>query len=124
MSYLAVKVGSTAPCGGQRELVMDAVELKRLLISVTRLTSGQKAELLAALNAGGHGEEVRAILESRLIETPACPHCDGAWIVRNGSASGLQRYKCHTCRRTFNTLSKSMGSESFVYKSMGSESFV
>jgi len=42
---------------------MDAVELKRLLISVTRLTSGQKAELLAALNAGGHGEEVRAILE-------------------------------------------------------------
>ena len=105
MSYLAVKVGSTVPCGGQRELVMDAVELKRLLISVTRLTSGQKAELLAALNAGGHGEEVRAILESRLIETPACPHCDGAWIVRNGSASGLQRYKCHTCRRTFNTLS-------------------
>ena len=83
---------------------MDAVELKRLLISVTRLTSGQKAELLAALVGAGHDEQVRSILESRLVETPACPHCNGAWIVHNGSASGLQRYKCRTCRRTFNTL--------------------
>jgi transposase-like protein len=84
---------------------MHTAELKRLVISVTRLTSGQKAELLAALDAGGRDEEVRLILESRLIETQACPHCNGAWIVRNGSASGLQRYKCRTCCRTFNTLS-------------------
>lgn len=83
---------------------MNTAEVKRLLISVTRLTPGQKAELLAALNAGGHDEVVRSILESRLVETPACPHCNGAWIVHNGSASGLQRYKCRTCRRTFNTL--------------------
>lgn len=27
-------------------------------------------------------------------------------IVRNGSASGLQRYKCRACQRTFNALSK------------------
>ena len=83
---------------------MNTAEVKRLLISVTRLTPGQKAELLAALNAGGHDEVVRSILESRLVETPACPHCNGAWIVHNGSASGLRRYKCRTCRRTFNTL--------------------
>jgi len=83
---------------------MNTAEVKRLLISVARLTPGQKAELLAALNAGGHDEVVRSILESRLVETPACPHCNGAWIVHNGSASGLQRYKCRTCRRTFNTL--------------------
>ena len=83
---------------------MKAAELKRLLISVTRLTSGQKAELLAVLDAGGHDDEVRSILESRMIETRVCPHCHGAWVVCNGSASGLQRYKCRTCRRTFNTL--------------------
>jgi transposase-like protein len=83
---------------------MNAAELKRLLISVARLTSIQKVELLAALNASGHDEEVRSILESRLVETPICPHCNGAWIVLNGSASGMQRYKCRTCRRTFNTL--------------------
>ena len=84
---------------------MDAAELKRLLISVTRLTLGQRAELLAALDAGGHDEEVRSLVESRLIQTLACPHCNGIWVVRNGSASGLQRYKCRTCRRTFNALS-------------------
>lgn len=44
------------------------------------------------------------MVESRLVETPACPHCAGTRIVHNGSASGLQRYKCRTCRRTFNTL--------------------
>lgn len=48
---------------------MDASELKALLTSLTRLTLGQKAELLAALAAGGHDKEVRSLLESRLIES-------------------------------------------------------
>ena len=56
---------------------MNAAELKSLLISVTRLTSGQKAELLTALDAGEHGEDVRSILKWRLIEKWACPHCKG-----------------------------------------------
>ena len=84
---------------------MKAAELKRLLISVAQLSPGQRAELLAALNAGGQDQEVRLLLESRLVEQRACPHCHGSWIVRNGSASGLQRYKCRACRRTFNALS-------------------
>lgn len=84
---------------------MDAAELKRLVASVSRLTLGQKAKLLAALQTDGHEEEVCALLESRLIQTPACPHCHGSWIVRNGSASGLQRYKCRACTRSFNALS-------------------
>lgn len=83
---------------------MKAAELKRLLDSVARLTMGQKADVLEALHAGGDDAEVRSIAESRLMQTPACPHCEGGWIVRNGSASGLQRYKCRACRRTFNTL--------------------
>jgi transposase-like protein len=84
---------------------MNAAELKGLLVAVTRLTLGQKAELLAALNAVGSDEEVRLLLESRLTETPACAHCHGVRVVCNGSASGLQRYKCRTCCRTFNALS-------------------
>ena len=83
---------------------MKAAELKRLLDSVARLTMGQKADVLEALHAGGDDAEVRSIAESRLMQTPACPHCEGGWIVRNGSASGLQRYRCRACRRTFNTL--------------------
>jgi transposase-like protein len=105
MSYLPVKVDLVVPCGGHQEPVMDAPELKRLLESVASLTMGQKAQLLAALGAAGQDEKVRALLESRLIQTPACPHCSGSWIVRNGSASGLQRYKCRACGRSFNALS-------------------
>ena len=50
-------------------------------------------------------EQVRLLLESRLIEQRACPHCNGSRIARNGSASGLQRFKCQACGRTFNALS-------------------
>jgi transposase-like protein len=85
-------------------MAMKVAELKRLLDSMARLTAAQKTDVLEALNAGGGDAEVRSIAESRLVQTPACPHCKGGWIVRNGSASGLQRYKCRACRRTFNTL--------------------
>ena len=85
---------------------MDAAELKVLLRSVTRLTPCQKTELMSALAAGGRESEVLALVESRLAEVAACPHCKSARVVRNGSASGLQRYKCRGCLRTFNALSK------------------
>jgi hypothetical protein len=35
---------------------------------------------------------------------PACPHCNGATshnTIRAGTASGIQRYRCVWCRRTF-----------------------
>lgn len=84
---------------------MDAAELKGLLMSVTRLTPCQKTELMSALTAGGREREVLALVESRLGDVLACPHCKSARVVRNGSASGLQRYKCRGCLRTFNALS-------------------
>lgn len=105
MSYSAVTVSHTAPCSGQLKLVMKAAELKRLLISVAQLSPGQRAELLVALDPGGQDKEVLLLLESRQVEQRACPQCPGSWIVRNGSASGLQRYKCRACGRTFNALS-------------------
>lgn len=43
-----------------------------------------------------------AILEERGIS--ACPHCRAGHPVRNGTASGLQRYRGHGCGRTFNVL--------------------
>jgi transposase-like protein len=85
---------------------MDAAELKRWLASVTRLTPAQKADLLKALSARDDEAEVGQLVDSRLAQLPACPHCASTRIVRNGCASGLQRYKCRGCQRTFNALSK------------------
>lgn len=84
---------------------MKASELKALRVAVTRLTLVQRAQLLAELSAGGDAQEVCLLLESRMTEARCCPHCKSHRVVRNGSASGLQRYKCRTCGRTFNALS-------------------
>ena len=85
---------------------MDAAELKRWLASVAQLTPTQKAVLFKALSARDGEAEVGQLVDSRLAQSPACPHCASTRIVRNGSASGLQRFKCRACQRTFNALSK------------------
>ena len=36
--------------------------------------------------------------------TPCCPHCQCSRVHRCGSASGLQRWRCLACRRSFNAL--------------------
>jgi tRNA(Ile2) C34 agmatinyltransferase TiaS len=69
---------------------MDTTEMKRWLASVARLTMAQKVELLNALGARDDETEVGQLVESRLARAPVCPHCGGARIVRNGSASGLR----------------------------------
>lgn len=35
---------------------------------------------------------------------PKCPHCNSTWVVSNGNASNLPRFKCRDCNRTFNSL--------------------
>ena len=36
--------------------------------------------------------------------TPSCPRCQGMRVHRCGQASGLQRWRCLACRRSFNAL--------------------
>lgn len=36
--------------------------------------------------------------------TPPCPHCQCSRVHRCGSASGLQRWRCLACHRSFNAL--------------------
>lgn len=78
-------------------------ELKKLKAMLATLTFGQRRDLLEAL-----AEERGAAASVSIIEQAEnlrhCPHCDGERTVRNGSASGLQRYKCRDCGRTFNAL--------------------
>ena len=69
MSHPPVIVSVDASSGAQPEREMGAAELQGLLLSIKRLSVGQRVELLAELDAGGHDEEVRSLLESRLTET-------------------------------------------------------
>lgn len=81
----------------QRELVV-------LMNGLGKLTRTQRQMVVAELMAGeGKAASVEAIEGSAAV-APACPHCSAELVVKNGSASGLQRYKCRCCRKTFNAL--------------------
>ena len=49
-----------------------------------------------AMGAVGHGK----------VESLGCPHCTGRDIVAWGRANALARYRCKSCGRTFNALTK------------------
>jgi transposase-like protein len=51
------------------------------------------------------GESVAAI-GHRKVETSGCPHCASRAIGAWGYSDGLPRYRCKSCRRTFNALTK------------------
>lgn len=80
---------------------MRTRELKRLMAEARKLPAAQKQVLMRALQAADEQAQVVQAVESR---APACPHCQGERVVRNGHASELQRYKCRSCARTFNML--------------------
>src|ERR1700690_3258909 len=40
------------------------------------------------------------------VEAQGCPHCAGRAIVAWGRSHGLSRFRCKSCGRTFNALTK------------------
>src|SRR3954447_21020254 len=54
--------------------------------------------------APGGGPEAVRLIEGAFAAAPRCPHCGAERLQRWGSASGLRRYRCATCRKTFNAL--------------------
>jgi transposase-like protein len=79
-------------------------EWARLIQSLGQLTHGQRQKVMAALAADEEKAASVAIVEGSLGAKPRCPHCGTEHVVRNGTAHGLQRYKCRNCLKTFNAL--------------------
>ncbi|MEW9898394.1 IS1595 family transposase [Chitinivorax sp. PXF-14] len=82
---------------------MDTQEFKTLLTTLQQLTQTQRRKLAAALARSQQGDAV-SVIEQCLGQPTQCPHCAADHPVRFGRANGLQRYRCHACRRTFNAL--------------------
>lgn len=80
---------------------MRSRELNRMLAEALKLTPGQWQELMKALSGTDEVARVVQTVQSRPL---VCPHCQSERVVGNGHASGLQRYKCRNCDRTFNAL--------------------
>src|SRR5919199_850515 len=83
---------------------MREADCEVLLRLVERLSDEQRTALGRALaSASGEPEAVR-LVEQAFAAAPRCPHCRASGAARWGSASGLRRYRCEACRKTFNAL--------------------
>jgi transposase-like protein len=83
---------------------MKKKEFSDLLAQLDTLNTKQKALLAEAL---GKTEEVlrpAQFIDEEFSTKLACPACSSTALHKWGMVSGLQRYRCKECKRTFNAL--------------------
>lgn len=106
---------------------MNAKEFSVWLSAIAGMSSSERDEALKALSKAGAAGSVaepsseassakgskRGRREDALgtsgherVESRGCPHCAGHEIVGWGRSHGLSRFRCKSCGRTFNTLTK------------------
>ena len=78
-------------------------ELTVLRKSLAKLTRTQRQQWVTELTAEERQFASVAVIESARAQ-PKCPHCGAERVVKNGTADGLQRFKCRACAKTFNAL--------------------
>jgi transposase-like protein len=71
---------------------------------VNELTAAQVETLNEELAARGSPGTVCGLVEQHFEKDKKCPHCGGNQLRRWGRASGLQRFMCSVCNKTFNAL--------------------
>ena len=87
-------------------LSLDAAvreHLNRPPVVATSIHPSGAAEALASTTAAPPLQGIAAI-EAAFAAAPQCPHCQSKDIGRWGKANGLRRYRCKTCKVSFNAL--------------------
>jgi transposase-like protein len=102
---------------------MKAEDFSAWLSAISGMSEGQRREAVAALEkasgalgaggssakAGGKRSRQEDALGTTSVERVAaqgCPHCAGREVVGWGRSHGLLRFRCKSCGRTFNALTK------------------
>lgn len=86
---------------------MDTKSFRDWLWRLGELSARQREELKRRLLGNEASQDARDWINRRAQESVACPHCQAAHVQRWGRESGIQRYRCCDCRRTFNALTGS-----------------
>ena len=79
-------------------------ELSKLMSMLDRLTRAQRKTLATELTAVEFKTASIEVIERTILARSDCPCCGAQRVVKNGSAHGLQRFKCRDCGKTFNVL--------------------
>jgi transposase-like protein len=98
----------------QRQRAFEALALSEG--AITAAVGSREPAPAELAGAGASGDATAAAAPSgmttisdlgqRKVAITGCPHCGEAGIVRWGASSGLPRYRCKACARTFNALTK------------------
>ena len=97
---------------------MKSEDFSLWLLAISGMSAAQRAEGLAALEKaaadagpstktrGKRTEDALGTTGVERVERQGCPHCAGREIVGWGRSDGLLRFRCKSCGRTFNGLTK------------------
>ena len=102
---------------------MKAEDFAAWLSAISWMSEGQRREAVAALEkasvvggaAGGsvkkggkrsRQEDALGTTSVERVAAQGCPHCAGREVVGWGRSHGLLRFRCKSCGRTFNALTK------------------
>src|SRR3977135_4630195 len=85
-------------------MIMKAKDFRALFADLGSLTPAQRNALMAALSSKGSAGDVVALIEAEFAKAPACGHCGSEAFSKWGVATGMKRYMCKSCERTFNEL--------------------
>lgn len=69
-------------------------EFRKIIHSLSDLTSTQKRKLLNGVKSELNRSQIETMIEDIKGEVTCCPHCGSTAIQRWGRTSGLQRFKC------------------------------
>ena len=80
-------------------------EIVRTIIdAIPTLNHNERTLLSSKLSSLGNSERVCDLIEKIQEDSPCCPHCRSRTIDKHGIRNDLQRYRCRSCHRTFNSL--------------------
>ena len=83
---------------------MKACAFDSYLTQIAQLTRAQCVRVLTLLKPAVDEGHAAAVIEDAVAPRLCCPRCQGKQLYRHGSKSGLQRFRCRACGRTFNSL--------------------
>ena len=83
---------------------MKAQAFRDWLQTLSKLTAHQRDQVEAMLHQSVPDQHTENFINRRADELHACPHCYSGDVLLWGKDSGIQRYRCRSCRKTFNAL--------------------
>jgi ribosomal protein L37AE/L43A len=83
---------------------MEACAFDLYLTQIAQLSRAQCMRVLALLKPAVDQGRTAAVIEDAIAPRLCCPRCQGKQLYRHGTRSGLQRFRCRACGRTFNSL--------------------